>query len=106
MKRNLTALSECEEQIMCVIWDYESPPDLHAVLVEANRRYYRDWQSQTVSTFLTRIRQKGYVTTYKVGRYTYYSPVVGKEMYREEKTRKILDGLYGGRRELMIQDIM
>lgn len=99
-------LSEAEEQCMTVVWSGEGDMDLTSVRIQTNERYKKNWAPQTVSTFLARIREKGYVTAYRRGRYTFYTPIVNKEEYRVERCRGMLETLYDGDKEKMISDIL
>lgn len=99
-------LSEAEEQCMTVVWTGGGEMNLLSVRNQTNARYKKNWAPQTVSTFLARIREKGYVTAHRKGRYTFYEPIVTKEEYRTERCRGMLETLYDGDKEKMISDIL
>ena len=52
----------------------------HATLMEVtenvNKRYGKDWRLQTVATFLNRMKEKGYIEVYRIGRYSHYVPLL------------------------------
>lgn len=75
-------LSSCEEQVMSVVWKCSESPDLRKVMDEVNCKFDHDWRPQTVSTFLLRLRKKGFLSSERRGRYTYYTPIKKMEDYK------------------------
>lgn len=78
-------MTKCEEMVMSVIWDKGEEESLLAITEAVNRRFDQEWKSQTVSTFLTRLRGKGYLECYRIGRVFYYKVLVSKEDYLRQK---------------------
>ncbi len=76
-------VSNAEELVMSVIWKSNEPVDMRTIMNAANARFKRDWKPQTVSTFLVRLRSKGFIVAEKKGRYTYYMPVVKMLDYKK-----------------------
>lgn len=91
----MVKLSECEEQVMIVIWNSKEAPDLQMALKDVNVRFEHEWKPQTVSTFLARLVKKGYLSMERRGRYCYYTPTVSLEEYRSEKMKSVVDALFG-----------
>ena len=83
-------LSDCEEQVMSVVWGCKEAPDLQAVRSTVNNRFAHSWAPQTVSTFLTRLVKKGCLTMERRGRYCYYTPTISLEEYRKGKLKEDL----------------
>lgn len=54
------------------------------------------WKSQTISTFLSRLVDKGALTVTRQGRTNYYEPLLLPEDYKLQNTKTVLDGLYQG----------
>ena len=81
-KKKMKRLSIAEEQIMSIIWNEAEAPDLKTVTTEANLKFGHDWKPQTVSTFLHRLAEKGFITTYRKGRQHYHQPVKDREAYK------------------------
>ena len=92
----INKVSECEEMTMSVIWDATHDLALEEVMNEVNRRYGKTWKPQTVSTFLTRLRTKGFLNMYRKGRYAYYQPLVTKEEYCQYELLIMAERFYGG----------
>lgn len=68
---------------MSVIWKSEEPVDMKTIMNVVNERFDHDWKAQTVSTFLMRLREKGFLSSEKIGRCAYYTPVVKMADYKE-----------------------
>lgn len=84
-------LSECEEMIMKVLWDAEEDLDLMQVTERVSVRFGKVWKIQTVATFMTRLKNKGWIEIYKIGRYSHYHPIVEIDVYREMKILEVFD---------------
>ena len=102
----MVKISECEEQIMSIIWTSEEAPDMQPIRREVNVRFNHEWAGQTVSTYLSRLVKKGYLRMERKGRYKYYYPEVPLERYRKEKLRSLVDVLYSGDTELANRDLI
>lgn len=96
MESKTRVLSECEEMIMTIVWDLDSAPDLAETMKRVNAKFGKTWKPQTVSTFLTRLVQKGFLTSYRKGRYAYYEPVVKKDEYCAAEVTRIADLYFAG----------
>lgn len=82
---NLVSVSECEELVLAVLFDFPEPPALEAIMNEVNQRNKKTWKPQTVSTFLFRLREKGYLEMFRKGRYCYYTLNITKDEYVKKK---------------------
>lgn len=71
-------ISTCERMVMKVIWDSEEDLALRDIMNGVNEENGKDWKPQTVSTFLSRLVNKNFVSPYRKGRYSYYQPIVSK----------------------------
>lgn len=98
-------ISECEEQIMVIIWKDKNAKNLKEIIVDANSAYKHDWKPQTVSTFLHRLVKKGYLAIHRENRYGFYLPLIDKETYRREKIKELVDLLYDSDVEAAKTDI-
>lgn len=70
--------------------------DLETVTRKVKERFEKVWKLQTVATFMTRLQKKGYISIYKVGRYSHYHPEVAPEEYRKERLIEMIDVLFDG----------
>lgn len=87
-------ISDAEHAVMEVLWQ-RSPltaADVADALVDA-----RDWTLQTVKTLLSRLANKGAVAYQQDGRRYLYSPILAREDYVGDESRRLVDRLFGGR---------
>ena len=87
-------LTECERIVMKSVWDAGKDVSLVEIMAAIRDRYGRNWKRQTVSTFLLHLIQKGYLTSYRVGRVFYYHQEVELEAYKQKVTAEFLDFWY------------
>ena len=94
-------LPDSEEVVMSIIWGSDDAPDLAAVREKAAGRYGKDWKPQTISTLLCRLVRKGFLSSYRKGRYTYYVPLIRREDYCESMVQRMSDLFFDG----MVQEL-
>ena len=91
--KQFQSLSESEMEVMRVIWASPSPVTSGEML---ERFSAKGWKIQTVSTFLTRLVEKGALKIEKRGRGNLYSPALTPEEYRRREARSVINTMYGG----------
>ncbi len=74
-------ISTCERLVMKVIWDSAEELALQEIMDGVNKENDKNWKPQTVSTFLSRLVKKGFLSMYRKGRYCYYQPLVSKDSF-------------------------
>lgn len=87
-------ISDAEHAVMEVLWQ-RSPmtaADVAEALADA-----RDWTLQTVKTLLSRLSNKGAVSYQQDGRRYLYTPILAREDYVGDESRRLVDRLFGGR---------
>lgn len=87
-------LSEAEQEIMDYLWECSDSKTLGELLDYFNQYHNKDWKSQTLSTFMTRLSKKGIVTWTVTGRTKHYYPLLAREEFESEKAKGILDSMY------------
>lgn len=87
--------SETERELMEAIWSC-TPPVTSSELLDMFKEKGKAWKAQTISTFLSRLVDKGALTVTRQGRTNYYEPLLLPEDYKLQKTKTVLDGLYQG----------
>lgn len=85
------ALGELENDIMQFIWDKNDA--VTAKMVYENITTKRNIALTTVFTILDRLTDKGILLKKKVGKSILYKPILTREQYVEEVTKKTLQGL-------------
>ena len=93
-------ITKCEEQILLIIYRTNESLKLAAINQAVNRKFGHEWKSQTVSTFLSRLVNKGYLLANKEGRYTHYQPTIPFEQYQKKKLEETCKMLFDGDAEL------
>lgn len=86
---NKSKLSECEEMILSILLNSDEDLTLTEIMDRAKNRFQKEWKMQTVWTLLARMERKGYISSYKVGRYSHYKPEIKLCYFREQKFREI-----------------
>ncbi len=89
-------LAPSEAIIMKCLWD--SKQDLTVVeLVEKLREQYgKEYAVNTVSTFMTILMKKGFVTRYKTKHAHQYTPLISKEMYLNSQMNSVKEAWFEG----------
>ena len=87
------SIGEAELEIMKVLWKSGE-----AVNTQYINKAVEDkgWKRTTISTFLTRLCEKGAVTSEKRGNMYYYAPLISKRDYRRAQTKSLIRSLYDG----------
>lgn len=84
-------LTDVELVIMQVIWDSTHELQLGEILPIANERTGNDWKRQTVSTYLSRLVQKGFLEMENTGRFSTYRPLIDRETYMNREMASFAD---------------
>lgn len=87
-------ISDAEHAVMEVLWQ-RAP--LTATEVADALADAREWSLQTVKTLLSRLTTKGAVSYDQDGRRYLYSPILAREDYVGDESRRLVDRLFGGR---------
>ena len=87
-------LPDGELSIMQIIWK-EEPPVARSTIEQALGDK-KQLAPSTISTFLTRLGVKGFLSLTRKGRSNYYTPLISEREYLAQESRNILDRLYGG----------
>lgn len=89
-------LTDCEELVMKCVWDAGRDISLVETMALLKEKYGKEWKRQTVSTFLLHLIQKGFVTSYRVGRVFYYHQEIELEVFKRQRTKDFLEFWYDG----------
>lgn len=97
-------LSECELTTMKCIWDAKKPIACGDIMTELREKYGLNYKDTTVYTFLTKLKKKGFVDSYR-GKKTCYVPLCSEEDYRTEQLENDKNFWFGGSAVLMMQTL-
>ena len=98
-------ISECEEQVMSIVWKCDEALTMQDLMEKVNQSFGQQWKPQTVSTFLSRLRQKGYLRMERKGRLAFYYSEVSVEQYRKDRLQDVVSMLYGGNIDAAKEDL-
>lgn len=88
-------ISESELVLMNIIWEHGGSA-LYSVIMDALEQEHSGWKKNTVLTLLSRLVEKDYLKTNKIGRRNKYIAVVSRQEHQAEQTHQFLDKVYGG----------
>ena len=87
-------LPDTELAVMKAIW--ECGEDVTRVEMETHLKEY-SWSANAVNTYLSRLTDKGFVTSRKEGKSLRYTPLISREDYLAFDSRRVLTRLYDGK---------
>ena len=77
-------VTECELLVMKAIWSHpEKDMALPEILGIVNSTYGKEWAPQTVSTFLKRLVNRGFLKVYRQGRSFFYHDNISLKEFSE-----------------------
>ena len=79
------ALTASETLVMKCIWSTSQELSLGDIFEMVNKQYHKNWKYQTVSTFLAKLVQKGFVHTKREGHRILYQILITEEDYCAEQ---------------------
>lgn len=94
MNSSVRKLPDAELEVMQAVWECASPvsrADIEKLLQDSH-----PMALTTLLTLLTRLSERGFLRIEKEGRRARYVPLVTKEEYLAEQSRRFLDQLCGG----------
>lgn len=87
-------LSDCELQIMSILWSNKEDITLADIEKAAASRFGKEWKLQTIATFMTRLSKKKFVDIYRIERYSHYKYLISKDEYCDYLIKDTCNLLY------------
>ena len=87
----LKELTSAEQVVMKCIWDYGKDMPLQQLIENLKQDYGKDYKRTTIRTFVLHLEEKGYVTTYQIGKYSYINYLIEEQDYKEQELEKTKD---------------
>lgn len=84
----LKELTSAEQVVMKCIWDYGKDMPLQQLIENLKQDYGKDYKRQRIRTFVLHLEEKGYVTTYQIGKYSYINYLIEEQDYKEQELEK------------------
>jgi predicted transcriptional regulator len=88
-------VSDSELELLKIIWA-SGGTALYAQVMEKLTQSGHTWQKNTVITLLSRLVEKGFLKTGKIGRRNEYTAVVSEADYQAAQTQVLVNKLYAG----------
>lgn len=88
-------ISESELVLMKIIWK-NGGTALYAYIMDELEKDKNEWKKNTVLTLLSRLVEKKYIKTKKIGRRNEYVALVTEAEYQTMQTNCFLDKIFGG----------
>ena len=91
----IVQISDSELELMKIIWA-NGGMVYYAQIMEELQKTGRDWQKNTIMTFLSRLIGKGFIKSHKMGRKNEYNALISEVDYQAAQTQNFLNKLYEG----------
>lgn len=98
--------SDAEELVLSVLWNATEELNAKTVMNRVNSSFEKSWKPQTVSTFLSRLRAKGFINMRRQGKDCFYSPIHTREAYREFLVNQMVIRFYNGSHKDLLENIV
>ncbi len=86
-------IADAELEIMRVLWSEER--SMTSTEIRDRLQETSGWEKSTILTLIRRLVEKGALSCERQERLR-YTPLISEKEYRESRTRKLIDTLYGG----------
>ena len=93
MKEKIKSLPDSELKVMTVIWNNKRKMSTGEILSEIKDE--TKWKLSTLQIILSRLVEKGFLATEKIGRFNYYTPLVDFNKYKKCETKRFIQKIYG-----------
>lgn len=88
-------ISDSELELMKIIWA-NGGTALYSYIMDELDKSGNEWKKNTVLTLLSRLIEKGFLKTSKIGRKNEYASLVAESEYLTTQTKNFLEKVYEG----------
>jgi len=92
--KKLGRLSETEMEVMQAIWELATPVTVAGLLAVFEKS--KSWKTSTLSTLLSRLIDKGFLTKKMNGKVNFYDTNLTLQEFQKHEAQSLLTNLYGG----------
>ena len=94
-------LSDSEKEILEWMWKEDKEYSYKDISLQFGENSEKGWKKQTLSTFLSRMEQKGAISVRYEGekrfeKKRYFTVVLNKQQYESKRARHLLDSYFNG----------
>lgn len=104
-EEKMQQISESELVLMKIIWR-NGGAALYSFIMEELEKEQNEWKKNTVLTLLSRLVEKGYLKTNKIGRRNEYEALVAEQEYQAMQTNSFLDRIFGGNVRSLVSTLL
>ena len=101
----LQQISESELVLMKIIWK-NGGTALYSFVMDELEKEKNEWKKNTVLTLLSRLIEKKYLKTKKIGRRNEYVALVTEQEYQTMQTHNFLDKIYEGNVKNLVSTLL
>ena len=98
-------MSECEMVTMRCVWNLGKDATAFNIINMLAEDYGMVYKETTVYTFLTKLKEKGYLDTVRKG-VTYYVPLISEKDYLRKMAKRYLDFWFHGNVAEAVKEVM
>ncbi|MDY2734692.1 BlaI/MecI/CopY family transcriptional regulator [Intestinibacter sp.] len=91
---SISKLPNSELKVMKYIWSQNKKISSKEIIIEMSQK--NNWKQTTTLTVLARLIKKGFLNSEKIGRYSYYEPIIKEDTYIDYETNNFMDTFYQG----------
>lgn len=88
-------ISDAEKLIMQIIWETEGPVTTYEILARLPEDK-TSWKKTTVLTFLSRLVEKGFIKSTRIGKANQYEACISEQEYRKYETKEFVKDIHNG----------
>ncbi|MDE7259185.1 MAG: BlaI/MecI/CopY family transcriptional regulator [Lachnospiraceae bacterium] len=98
---NEIILSDSEKEILEWMWEEDKEYSYKDIFFRFGENSEKGWKKQTLSTFLTRMEQKGVISVRYEGeecfkKKRYFTVTLSRQKYEQKRARHLLDSYFNG----------
>lgn len=98
-------LSGCETLIMKIVWSAKEDISTQEIIERLRIQYNKDYARTTVVTFIQRLAEKGFVSTYRKGKASYVQPLRSETEYQETFIKEAESFWFNGDAEFLFSTL-
>ena len=100
MVEKIKSLPDSELKVMMVIWNNNKEISTGEILSKLKDEV--NWKLSTLQIILSRLIDKGFIKSEKIGRFNYYFPLVNPSRYTKIETKNFVKKMYNNSSKKLI----
>ena len=87
-------LPDAEFEVMLAIWEGQPPINTAYLMDQVGNA--KKWKAPTLISFLVRLEERGFISSFKKGKERYYLPVAKKDKYIQTVSEQFINQYHNG----------